>query len=162
MNHSLIPQTYARGKWEVLGRSVDPIEWCQRKKKLLEVDREELRLPFFFCFLDAHSLGTNCITTYINGILHALPRKNGETSVDGLNDNGAASQPGKNPYSLMSLLSLDWGSVHPYAIKSLFHNSGLSMSHVKTAATLFKTPTGRWDSKWASTLENVLYFQGKE
>jgi len=94
--------------------------------------------------------------------LHALPKKHGESSEDGLNDNGSVSQPGKNPSSLMLLLSLDWGSVHLYAVKSFTQNSGLSMSHVKTAATHFKIPTCRWDSKWASTLENVLYFQGLE
>lgn len=35
MNHSLIPQMDARDKWELLGKSVDPIEWCQRKMKLM-------------------------------------------------------------------------------------------------------------------------------
>lgn len=40
MNHSLIPQTYVRDKWEVLEKTVDPIEWCQRKIYLLEVDSQ--------------------------------------------------------------------------------------------------------------------------
>lgn len=150
MNHPQIPQPFARDKWDILENSVDPREWCQRKMKLLEEIIGVVKDIIFFFLMR---------TAWEKIILQPAEMA------------GCLLFPGRMEKN-WRWVKYQWcclparqKSIYPEevsisieAIKSLFYNSGLSISHVKTAAALLKTLICRWDR----TSGNMLYFQGKE
>lgn len=151
MNHPSTPQTFARDKWEILENRVDPMEWCQRKMKLLERIIRGVKDIFFF-FFNAHSMEKKSYCYLQKWPLACFSQEKWKNKWRWVKYQWCCFPARQKPINPKEV------SISIKAIKPLFYNSGLSISHVKTAAALLKTLICRWDK----TSRNVLYFQGKE